>query len=68
MSSAFAIINICIKIKREFFFSFYFLFIKRTIDWSYKRETDRSLWILNIECVTLLKTNDVSRVKLENQN
>lgn len=68
MSSAFAIINIWMKIKREFFLSFYFLFIKRTIDWSYKRETDRSLWILYIECVTLLKTNDVSRVKLENQN
>lgn len=38
MSSAFAIINICMKIKREFFFSFYFLFIKRTIDWSYISE------------------------------
>lgn len=36
------------------------------IDWFYKWEIDRLFWIFNIECVMLLKINDVFRVKLEN--
>lgn len=63
MSSAFAIINICMKIKREFFLVFIFSLLKERLTGLISERL-----IDHIECVTLLKTNDVSRVKLENQN
>lgn len=51
------------KIKREFFLVFIFSLLKERLTGLISERL-----IEHIECVTLLKTNDVSRVKLENQN